>query len=122
MEVDELWKMISGTLVERWSRTQASRALSVAGSEYYASVTGTAGGLGMQLLLSDPGLKSVIKNMDGLQRSESDRVETRLGDKKKHTELGYLWVQEMTNSGRLNIRRECPGSPIWRIIRREGLA
>ena len=36
--------MINGTVVKRWSRTQATRALSTAEAEYYAVFTGAAGG------------------------------------------------------------------------------
>ena len=42
--------MINGTVVKHWSRTQATRALSVAESEYHAIVTGTDEG---HSLLSD---------------------------------------------------------------------
>ena len=38
--------MINGTVVKHWSRTQASRAWSVAESEYHAIVRVTAEGLG----------------------------------------------------------------------------
>ena len=48
--------MVNGTLVKHWSRTQASRALSTAKSEYYADVMGTAEGLGMQPMMTDLGL------------------------------------------------------------------
>ena len=53
--------VINGTVVTHWSRTQATCAFSVAESEYYATVTGTAEGLGMQLLMSDQGLKAEVR-------------------------------------------------------------
>ena len=37
--------MISGTVVKHWSRTQSTRALSMAEADYYAVVTGAAEGL-----------------------------------------------------------------------------
>ena len=47
--------MISGTVVKHLSRTHATRAMSVAESEYHAIVTSTAEVLGMQACLSDVG-------------------------------------------------------------------
>ena len=43
--------MTSGTVVELWSRTQATRALSVPDSDYHVIIAGTAQGFGMQHLM-----------------------------------------------------------------------
>ena len=47
--------MVDGVAIKHWSRTQKSRALSVAEAEYYAIVTGSAEGLGIQALARDLG-------------------------------------------------------------------
>ena len=41
--------------IKHWSRTQKARALSSGEAEYYAIVTGSAEGLGMQSLATDLG-------------------------------------------------------------------
>ena len=45
--------MINGTVVKHRSRTQASRALRAAEADYYAVFRGSAGGLGMQSMMTD---------------------------------------------------------------------
>ena len=52
--------MVNGTVVKHW-RTQASRALSTAEAEYYVVVTGAAGGLGMQPMMTDLGLSARVR-------------------------------------------------------------
>ena len=68
--------MTSGTLVKHWWRTRASRALSVAESEYRAIVKGTAEGLGAQCLVGS-GAEGQGQNMDRLHRGQSDSTELR---------------------------------------------
>ena len=68
--------MINGTVVKHWSRTQATRAVSTEEAEYYAVVTGAAEGPGMQSTMADLGLSTQVRVLDGLQRCQSDCVET----------------------------------------------
>ena len=92
--------MINGTAVKHQSRTPATHA-SRAVSEYYA---GTAEGLGMHALLSDPGLKAEVS----LKTDSNAAKATASGrglEKTKHPELGRLWVQEVINTRRLKIWR-----------------
>ena len=53
--------MMYGTVAKHWSKTQASRAFSVAESGFCAIVTGPTETLGMHLLLSDPALKAKVR-------------------------------------------------------------
>ena len=53
--------MINGTVLEQWSRTQATRALSTAEAEYDAVVTGAAEALGMQSMMTDLGLTAQVR-------------------------------------------------------------
>ena len=80
-----------------WSRTQASRPLSVADSEYHAIVTRERWKVGNASVVVGLGAEGRGQIMDGLPRGESDRVEKGLGMTRR-IELRCLWVQEMTNS------------------------
>ena len=88
--------MINGTVVKHWSRMQATRALSTAEAEYYAVVTVAPEGLGMQSMMADMGLSAQAAKAIAFRRC--------LG-KTRHVELKYLWLQEVTNSGRVKMRR-----------------
>ena len=97
--------MLEGVAVKHWSRTQRSRALSVGEAEYYALVTGSAEGLGIQSLANDMGYEvkvAVIWTDSNTARSLASR--RGLG-KMRHMELRYLWVQEMVKDGRLKVKR-----------------
>ena len=96
--------LLEGAAVKHWSRTQRSRALSVGEAEYYALVTGSAEGLGIQSLAEDMGfdVKVVIWTDSDTARSLASR--RGLG-KMRHMELRYLWVQEMVKDGRMKVRR-----------------
>ena len=83
--------VINGTVVNHWSRTQATRALSTAEAECCAVVTGAAEALGMQSMMTDFSEAKVIASRRGLG-------ETR------HVELKFLWLQEVTKSGRVKMR------------------
>ena len=97
--------LLEGVAVKHWSRTQRSRALSVGEAEYYALVTGSAEGLGIQSLANDMGYEvkvAVIWTDSNTARSLASR--RGLG-KMRHMELRYLWVQEMVKDGRLKVKR-----------------
>ena len=53
--------MINGTVVKHRSRTQASRAPRAAEAEYQAVSRGSAGGLGMQSMMTDWGLTTKVR-------------------------------------------------------------
>ena len=96
--------MINGTVVKHWSRTQATRALSTAEAEYYAVVTGAAEGLGMQSMMADLGVATQVRVWTDSNAAKAIASRRGLG-KTRHVELRYLWLQEMTKSGRVKMRR-----------------
>ena len=96
--------MINGTVVKHWSRTQATRALSTAEAEYYAVVTGAAEGLGMQSMMADLGVTTQVRVWTDSNAAKALASRRGLG-KTPHVELRYLWLQEMTKSGRVKMRR-----------------
>ena len=96
--------MINGTVVKHSSRKQATRALSTAEVEYYAVVTGAAKGLGMQSMVADLGVTAQVRVWTDSNAAKA--IASRRGlDKTRHVELRYLWLQEMTKSGRVKMRR-----------------
>ena len=95
---------INGTVVKRWSRTQATLALSTAEAKYYAVVTGAAEGLGMQSMMADLGVTTQVRVWTDSNAAKAIASRRGLG-KTRHVELRYLWLQEMTKSGRVNMRR-----------------
>ena len=96
--------MVNGTVLEHWSRTRASRALSTAEAEYYAVVTGAAEGLGMQSMMTDLGLSARFGVWADSNAAKAIALRRGLG-KTRRTELKYLWLHEVTNSGRVKMKR-----------------
>ena len=66
--------MINGTVVQHWSRTQATRALNTTEAEYYAVITGATEALAMQSIDDGRGTGSCL---DGLQCGQGDCVKKR---------------------------------------------
>jgi hypothetical protein len=93
-----------GVAVKHWSRSQASRALSVGEAEYYALVTGCAEGLGMQSLLVDLGWETKVKVLTDSTTAKAVAGRRGLG-KLRHVELKFLWVQEVVRRGRVKIAK-----------------
>ena len=52
-------------MVKRWSRTQATRALSTVDAKYNTVITGTAEGLSVQLIKEDFGVRSRVRVWTG---------------------------------------------------------
>ena len=74
-------------------------------AEYYALVTGSAEGLGIESLANDMGYNlkvTVIWTDSNTARSLASR--RGLG-KMRHVELRYLWVQDMVKDNRLRVKR-----------------
>ena len=95
---------VGGVGVKHWSRTQATRALSVGEAEYYALVTGCKEGLGMQSLLRDMGWESQVVVWSDSSTAKGIASRRGLG-KMRHVELRYLWVQEIVRRGRLRVEK-----------------
>jgi len=83
--------VFGGVAVKHWSRTQASRALSVGEAEYYALVTGCAEGIGLQSVLMDLGVKAEVKVWTDSSTARAVASRRGLG-KLRHVELKFLWV------------------------------
>ena len=96
--------MINGTAVKHWPRTQATRALSMAEAEYYAVVTGAAEGLGTQSMMEDLGVTTQVRVWTDSNAAKAIASRRGLG-KTWHVELRYLWLQDVTKSGRVKMRR-----------------
>ena len=96
--------MINGTVVKHWSRTQATRALRTAEAEYYAVVTSAAEGLVKQSMMADLGVTTQVRVWTDSNAAKAIASRRGLG-KTRHVELRYLWLQEMTKSGRVKMRR-----------------
>ena len=81
-----------------------SGALIMAEAEYYAVVTGAAEGLGMQSKMADLGVTTHVRVWTDSNAAKA--IASRRGlSKTRHVELRYLWLQEMTKSGRVKMRR-----------------
>ena len=95
---------VDGAATKHWSRTQKARALSSGEAEYYAIVTGSAEGLGVQSLAIDLGWSfRVVVHTDS---STAKSVAGRRGrGRMRHVELKYLWVQEAVSKGRIRMRK-----------------
>ena len=90
--------MINGTVVKRWSRTKATRALNTAEAEYYAVVTGAAEGL--------LGMSAQVRVWTDSNAAKAIASRRALGKTKtRHVELKHVWLQEVTKSGRVKMRR-----------------
>ena len=94
--------VFGGVAVKHWSRTQASRALSVGEAEYYALVTGCAEGLGMQSVLTDLGVQAGVRIWTDSSTARAVASRRGLG-KLRHVELKFLWVQEIVKRGRVRV-------------------
>ena len=96
--------MINGTVVNHWSSTHATRALSTAQAEYYAVVTGATERLGMQSMMAGLCVTTQVRVWTDSNAAKAIASRRGLG-KTRLVELRYLWLQEMTKSGRVNMRR-----------------
>ena len=82
----------------------ASYARSTAEAEYHAVVTGAAEGLGMQSMMADLGVTTHVRVWTDSNAVKAMVSRRGLG-KTRHVELRYLWLQDVTKSGRVKMRR-----------------
>ena len=87
-----------------WRILQRTRALSVGEAEYYALVTGCGKRLGVQSLAKDMGYDMGVRVWTDSDAGRSMASRRALG-KVRHMELRYLWVQEVAEEKRLEVRR-----------------
>ena len=95
---------MGGNAVKRWSRTQATIALSVGEAEYYAMVSAAAEALGFRSLLRDLGCESKIRVWTDSAAAKSIASRRGIG-KIRHLDVKYLWVQEKTRKKELQLRK-----------------
>ena len=62
----------------------------------------------MQSMIPDLGMSVEGSSLDGFQRSQIGRIEKRSWKDTTLPELKYLWLQELTKSGRVKMR-QVPG-------------
>ena len=96
--------IINGTVVKDGSRRQATHALSTPEADFYAVITGAAEVLGMQSMMADLGVTTQVRVWADSNAAKAIASRRGLG-KTRHVELRYLWLQEMTKSGRVKMRR-----------------
>ena len=96
--------VVDGAGIKHWSRTQKARALISGEAEYYALVTGSAEGLGIQSLAEDLGWKVKVRVWTDSSAGKSVAMRRGLG-KLRHVELKWLWVQDMVKEGKVEIKK-----------------
>ena len=95
--------MINGTVVKHRSRTQASRAPRAAEASYQAVFRGSARGPGMQSMMTDWGLSTQVRVWADHSTAKAIASRRVLG-RTRHIELMFLWLPEMTKSGRMRMK------------------
>ena len=92
----------------RWSNTVPERKrrahLRTAEAEYYVAGTGAAEGLGMQSMMMDLELRSQVRVWTDSNVAKAIASRKGLG-KTRHIELKYQWLQEVTKSRRVKMKR-----------------
>ena len=90
----------SGVAVKTWSRTQRVRALSSGEAEFYATMSGTAEGLGIISLVADLGWDLSLDVMTDSNACKGTCARKGVG-KMRHLEVKWLWIQDVVRSGRV---------------------
>ena len=90
----------SNTGPERKRRAQ----LRTAEAEYNVAITGAAEGLGMQSMMMDLELGSQVRVWTDSNAAQAIASRKGLG-KTRHIELKYQWLQEVTKSRRVKMKR-----------------
>ena len=96
--------LVGGVAVKHWSRTQKGRSLSSSEAEYYAIVTGSAEGIGIQASARELGWESKVRIWTDYSGAKSMALRRGLG-KMRHIELKFLWVQEAIEKGRVQMKK-----------------
>jgi hypothetical protein len=91
-------------LIKTWSSTQATRALSSGGAEFYAIIEGASRALGIQALMEDMGFDSEVRMKS--DSSAGRAISLRKGTGKlRHLQVKYLWIQDALFEKRLRIEK-----------------
>ena len=93
-----------GSLLESWSRSQGTPALSSGEAEFFAVIKGAAESIGVQSLLADMGMEAKIELISDSTAAKG--IASRIGvGKIKHLGVAWLWIQGEVKSGRIAIRK-----------------
>ena len=87
------------------STLQSLTALSVREAEFYAVVQGGQFGLSLRSMYQDLGIpmRIEIKSDSSTANSLTDRL--RAGQRTKHIDMQYFWIQERVQDGDLSIKK-----------------
>ena len=85
--------MMGGHMINMWSKTQATIALSSAEAELYATVKASAESMGIASLLKDFGIKMKTHVFGDASAALAIIARRGLG-RVRHLDTSYLWVQE----------------------------
>jgi hypothetical protein len=96
--------VVGGVAIKHWARTQKGKSLSSSEAEYYAVVTGSAEGLGVQAMAEEMGWKMKVRVWTDSGGAKAAVARRGLG-KMRHMELKYLWIQEAVQRKRIVMRK-----------------
>ena len=94
--------MKGGHVIQAWSVTQATVALSYGEAEYYSMVRGASHGLGMQAMLKDLGQERRLRIKTDASVAKSISSRRGIG-KIKHLETNVLWLQQKVFEGKVEV-------------------
>ena len=96
---------IGNNTVKSGSTLQSLTALSVGEAEFYAVLKGGQGGLSLRSVYHDLGISMKIEIQS--DRSTSNSLTDRLGagERTKHIDTRYFWIQERVQDGDLSITK-----------------
>ena len=96
---------IGNHFVKSISTLQSLTALSVAEAEFYAVVKGGQVGLSLRSMYQGLGIpmKIEIQSDSSTANSSTDRLEA--GQRTKHIDTRYVWIQERVQDGDLSIKK-----------------
>ena len=104
-EVDVRWGNAFGQrIMEHWSSTQTTTALSSAEAEFAGVIRGSGQGLGYQPLLRDLGIEAPLRVWTDSGAAIVIFARQGLG-KLRHLDTHTLWIQQAVRSRRVDLRK-----------------
>ena len=97
--------MLGNHVVKHWSKTQACVALSSGESELYAICKGAAMGIALRALFRDLGIDVEVEVQSDSSTAGSICSRLGVGQRTKHLQTRYLWVQERVAYGDLEVSK-----------------
>jgi hypothetical protein len=90
--------------IQTWSVTQKSVALSSGEAEFYSAIEAGSRALGLQSVAEGLGWKMSVEVKTDASAAEGAMNRSGLG-KMRHMETKYLWMQDLTATGRMHIAK-----------------